>query len=152
VFELSKRTGVSGEVEVSDWGLERPHTVLLIGGGWIKSWGSTSTLRQFIHWLCNSINVKKLNSLKQCVRTTCFSHKTKTANIKKDVSPSITSPKCQCDAMQYNLFDICCFSFVTKTSRPYTLFSTVKFLHLYLLFYYIIFYNYNVTLSRHLQG
>ena len=65
---------------------------------------------------------KKLNSLKQYVRTTCFSHKTKTANIKNVVLPSITSPKCQCDAKQYNLFDICCFSFVTKTSRPYTLF------------------------------
>ena len=46
----------------------------------------------------NNINVKKPNSLKQCVRTTCFSHKTKTAKIKKVVSPSITSPKCQCDA------------------------------------------------------
>ena len=69
-----------------------------------------------------AINVKKkLNSLKQCVRTTCFSHKIKTANIKKVVLPSITSPKCQRDAKQYNLFDICCFSFVTKTSRPYTL-------------------------------
>ena len=24
----------------------------------------------------------------------------------------ITSPKCQCDAKYYNLFDFCCFSFV----------------------------------------
>jgi len=54
--------------------------------------------------------------------TTCFSHKTKTAKIKKVVLPSITSPKYQCDAKQYNLFDFCCFSYVTKTSRPYTLF------------------------------
>ena len=46
--------------------------------------------------------MQKLHSLKQCVRTTCFSHKSKTANIKKVVLLSITSPKCQCDAKQYN--------------------------------------------------
>ena len=37
-----------------------------------------------------NINVKKPNSLIQCVKTTCFSHKTKTANIKKVVLLSIT--------------------------------------------------------------
>jgi len=78
----------------------------------------SSIISHTVKWsFMYNINVKK-----QCVRTTCFGHKTKTANIKKVVSPSITSPKCQRDVKQYNLFDICCFSFVTKTSRPYTLF------------------------------
>ena len=42
--------------------------------------------------------MKKLNSLKQCVRTTCFSHKTKTAKIKKVVLLSITLTFRRCDA------------------------------------------------------
>jgi len=58
--------------------------------------------------------MKKLNSLKRCVRTTVWTCRTKTAKIKKEHIDVMA----MCCKSNISLFDFCCFSSTSSYCRP----------------------------------